>query len=461
MSTNYLNRLINKALYQNGSLQDANKFFQAGNLKSEQNDFKGAIEDYTNALKISPNDAYAYLYRAKARFKIEDFQGTIDDYTLAMKYEPNEFDFANEIEIVKGKLYEQKINSFYINEKARMNPEAVAHFNKAMNLNINDNGIIAEFSKAIAINPNYSMAYIHRARIKSVKKDFHGALLDYNIAIKIFSDPHVIYKRGYLSVKIQEYRGAINDFNMVINYYTGTQKVKLSLYSLYSRGYSKFKLNDFIEALKDLDTALKLDDHEEYRQQGREGYDFGDFEKTDGYNSGTYALDLRNRISDLIKLDSRINADLSFDGATDPEYFYESYSLKRSLGDIHGANRDLDKALELGLDDKGSLDLASRFKVSIQDFQGAIKCYTKILELCKFHWSVYPYLGGIKLKMQDYQGAIKDFDIYIQHKTDEGHAFYKRGFCKIQLGQMKGGNEDILRAKELGYDDDDFKNDDL
>ncbi|WP_295615685.1 tetratricopeptide repeat protein [Chamaesiphon sp. GL140_3_metabinner_50] len=50
-----------------------------GNKLSESGDYKGAIESYTIALKIDPNNAEAYNRRSTARSAIGDYQGAMED----------------------------------------------------------------------------------------------------------------------------------------------------------------------------------------------------------------------------------------------------------------------------------------------------------------------------------------------------------------------------------------------
>ncbi len=52
-------------------------------------DKAGAIKHYTQAIPINPQDAEAYYNRGNVRYDLGDKQGAIDDYTLAIKYNPN------------------------------------------------------------------------------------------------------------------------------------------------------------------------------------------------------------------------------------------------------------------------------------------------------------------------------------------------------------------------------------
>jgi tetratricopeptide (TPR) repeat protein len=52
-------------------------------------DFSGAIEDATAALRLSENDAAAYLLRAEAKARTSDQFGARDDLNEAIQLNPN------------------------------------------------------------------------------------------------------------------------------------------------------------------------------------------------------------------------------------------------------------------------------------------------------------------------------------------------------------------------------------
>jgi len=57
-------------------------------LKGKEND-KDAIEDYTKAIEIDPNNVFAFRLRADSKCKLGDYLGAIDDYTKAIEIFPN------------------------------------------------------------------------------------------------------------------------------------------------------------------------------------------------------------------------------------------------------------------------------------------------------------------------------------------------------------------------------------
>jgi tetratricopeptide (TPR) repeat protein len=50
---------------------------------------KGAVADYSEALRINPNFAVAYYHRRNIRYRLGDNQGAVADYNEAVRINPN------------------------------------------------------------------------------------------------------------------------------------------------------------------------------------------------------------------------------------------------------------------------------------------------------------------------------------------------------------------------------------
>lgn len=78
-------------------------------------------------------------------------------------------------------------------------------------------GAIAEFDRAIAINPNQPFYHFNRGNARKDKREFDFAISDYNKAISIDANiPDVYDNRGVARMSKGDLDGAVSDFNIAI-----------------------------------------------------------------------------------------------------------------------------------------------------------------------------------------------------------------------------------------------------
>ena len=77
------------------------------------------------------------------------------------------------------------------------------------------NGAIQDYSKAIELKPDYSLAYYSRAICRSMLGDYENAKYDFNKAIEFKPDYFDAYmnRAFYIKEKTGDYAGAIEDYN--------------------------------------------------------------------------------------------------------------------------------------------------------------------------------------------------------------------------------------------------------
>jgi tetratricopeptide (TPR) repeat protein len=117
-------------------------------------------------------------------------------------------------------------------------------------------GALAEYNRAIQINPNYANAYYYRGVVKSSKLgDTPGALADYDRAIQLNPNLSIAYyNRGDLKAnKLGDNQGALADYDRVI------QLAPNYANAYYYRGVVKYiKLNDRSGGISDMQQAARL-----------------------------------------------------------------------------------------------------------------------------------------------------------------------------------------------------------
>ena len=111
------------------------QYYNQGVDKYNAGNYQGAIDDYTKAIDVDPQNAYAYYNRGKAKYDLLDYQGAIADYTKAIEINPQ---------------------------------HAVAYDNRCYTRNsLGDHkGAISDCNKAIVIYPQYAGAYANHGVAK-------------------------------------------------------------------------------------------------------------------------------------------------------------------------------------------------------------------------------------------------------------------------------------------------------
>ncbi len=192
--------------------------------KQKNNDFNGAIFDFTKAIKIDPENDLAYYYRGLSKFYLQDYNGAINDCNEAIKINPKD-----------GNVY----NVLGLSEQASGNTkEAMQNFNKA-----------------IKNAPDSYWGYFNRGLLYDNMNDYKNSLKDYTKSIELNIEHVESYQnRGIIYFNRGEYQNAITDFSQAIYMDPGN----LDLYI--NRGAARGKIKDYANAVKDYEEAIKLDE---------------------------------------------------------------------------------------------------------------------------------------------------------------------------------------------------------
>ena len=78
-----------------------------GNAYYNLTDYEDAIEDYSRAIEINPNNYGCYYSRGSSRIKLKDYKGGINDYLIAVEINSNDENIINILKVAK-ELFELK-----------------------------------------------------------------------------------------------------------------------------------------------------------------------------------------------------------------------------------------------------------------------------------------------------------------------------------------------------------------
>jgi tetratricopeptide (TPR) repeat protein len=212
-----------------------------GNARAENNDQDGAIADYTRAIELKPDYARAYYNRAVAKKEKGDASGAAADFKRARELDSQ---LASEESNADENSQSPSANQSQASS-ADLVHEGVEKGKKGDLV-----GAVADFDRAIKVDPKNAVAYYNRAHAKRLKKDAAGALADYNRAIEI--DPQLAeayFERGAAKAKSKDTDGAIADFSRAIEL-----KSDYTL-AYYNRGIAKKAKGDEAGAEADFKSA--------------------------------------------------------------------------------------------------------------------------------------------------------------------------------------------------------------
>jgi tetratricopeptide (TPR) repeat protein len=139
------------------SVQRAKSYFDSGKTLHSRGDYVTAIADYTEAIRLNPNDAATYNNRGNAYYSKGDYYQAIADYTQAIRLNPNDAAAYNN----RGNAYANKGDYYQA---------------------------IADYTQAVRLDPNDANAYFGRGLAYYSKKYYDRAIADYEQAVRI--DPN-------------------------------------------------------------------------------------------------------------------------------------------------------------------------------------------------------------------------------------------------------------------------------
>ena len=184
---------------------DSKIYFDRGTNKVANNDYVGAIGDFTKAIEFDSQNVEAYIKRGRTKSRLQDHIGAIQDYTKAIELEPNNivpYHYRGNSKLAIGDELGAKDD---YNKAEQIQPgnilSGMANFATSSFLDEDFDtvfdrgdekygqgdyeGAIEDFSKAIELDPENALAYAARGTAKQALNDFFGAMEDANKCIAL------------------------------------------------------------------------------------------------------------------------------------------------------------------------------------------------------------------------------------------------------------------------------------
>lgn len=142
-------------------------YYESGMEKAKLGDYNGAIDEFTEVIKINPNNARAYYNRGLAKSHKKNFKEAVDDLSKAIIIDLTFVDAW----VIRGIILSEDIEDY--------------------------KGAIKDFSVAIKLNPNDADIFVYRGNAKAYLKEYKSAIDDFNKAIEInVNHGEAYYYRG-------------------------------------------------------------------------------------------------------------------------------------------------------------------------------------------------------------------------------------------------------------------------
>lgn len=414
----------------------AAEFVKQGKALWKELEIRPAIESFTKAIEINPNYVEALSERGFIYFLIDEDRNAVSDLDKVLKIEPNNLKALYfrglALTDIAEKLKDDENDRKTAGDIAQ---KALADFSKAIELEPNDytyyNGrgklilafgfykeAVTDFEKSISIKPN-EVAYSHLGLAKYYLDD-KDAVSEINKAIKIAPTfPEAYYIRGTINRDEGRYKEAILDFDEAIKH----NKYNAKYYN--TRGMLYFRLQDGYMAAADFTRAVNE----------KKDYATAYFNRAFTYKKFPYSVstDSDDNAIDKIRLQrKKMLEDLSSAIKYKPNF------------DAAYVERGLINSTDMRNKSTPDAETINRLNLALADFENAIKYNPKNADAYNGRASVNDDLGKKDLALADYTKAIA-----LDPTLATAYMGRMRIYC--EMGKKELSIADEKKVKELGF----------
>ncbi len=287
----------------------------------------------------------------------------------------------------------------------------------------NYSAALADFSRAIELQPNRGSNYHWRGRMHYQMQNYSAALADLNRAIALKPNDGDNYRwRGATHYQMQNYSAALADFRRVV------ELLPDNGYNYHWRGRTHYEMQEYAAALTDFSRAVELLPHDgyNYHWRGRAYHELREYKEA--LADFSYAVEL-----------------LPNEG-----YIYNWRGTTHyELHDYAVALVDLNRAVELQPEDGNNHYWRGRIYYEVQAYTAALADFTHAVELQPEDSYNYFWRGLTHYRLKNYTFALADFTRAVELQPDTEWNHYWNALTKLHLHDFAGALLHTNRAIEL------------
>ncbi|NCJ04971.1 tetratricopeptide repeat protein [Synechococcales cyanobacterium C] len=437
-----------------GALEDFNEalqlsperaiaYFDRGFVLNTMNRPQEALADFNRVLELLPDYDEAYFQRGISRLKLEDPTGAIQDFSLAIKLNP----FCIKAYYRRAEAYKQLGDAQgalgdYTQVTMRVPKDANAHYQRGLFLLQMGqfDQAVADLTTAIDRNPRHADAFYHRGHCFSQLGNPQQAAEDYNQALLINPNHEAayynrVYGAGILRIPRDPFATSEASLPKEESLPTVTLAHQGAVLSTPGAAVSDQEANIHLgQTVKLEPTSLKG-----YLQRAQERFLSGTWEGAIADYTKVLELDPENS-------QAYFKRGQSYSALGQTELAMEDLNQSLHWARVHslGVMRDFSDVLSDTLDALNQPD--PPLEAQPITIEATIADYSQAIEDNPLDAQAYFQRGKSRALIGDLEGAIADYTQSIQLDPTYSEAFYRRGQCRSALRDMAGATEDLNQA---------------
>ena len=196
---------------------EAQAWRERGEDALESRRFAQALERFTRALELDPDNPQAYVHRGLCKAALERHADALADFERAVELDPSGASSRLNLALCKTELgrHDEALEDYDLAlELDPDNPQAYVHRGLCKELLRRYPEAIEDYDRALELDPNNAAAYHNRGDCRLQQESFTAAIEDYERAMGLNpSDGDSWAGRGLCMFRLQRYAEAVEDFD--------------------------------------------------------------------------------------------------------------------------------------------------------------------------------------------------------------------------------------------------------